>query len=165
MGIHRIFIVGISLLIAHQTTTFAQVSVHAAGTDAIGTGGSASFSVGQVMYTEFKGQTGSASGGVQQPYTITMVGNIDPQPDISLSVFPNPVQDNDFLVVNINAGFDPASLYTIDISDLCGHRLIRQQLDEMSTAIPVGSFADGLYLLRVLRNGSTIRIFKVVKTH
>lgn len=164
MGILRIFIVVISLLIAYRTDTFAQVSVHTSGADAMGSGGTASFSVGQAMYTEIKGSSGSASGGVQQPYIVTMVGSIDPEPNISISVFPNPVQDNDFLVVNINTGFDPAARYAIELRDLCGHQIIHQEMDQMSTAIPVGSFANGLYLMRILKNGSTIRLFKVVKT-
>ena len=164
MRILRIFFVFCFSLSAHHTELHAQSSVHTAGADALGTGGTASFSIGQVMYTGIEGQGGYAGSGVQQPYTITMVGSIDPAPGVSVSFFPNPVQENDFLVINMDSGYDASARYSIEIRDLYGKRLIVQEMNEMSTAIPVGDYASGLYLLTVLKNDSTIRIFKVVKT-
>ena len=51
----------------------AQTSVNAIGGDATGSGGSVSYSVGQVVYTTNKGTNGSVVEGVQQPYEILVV--------------------------------------------------------------------------------------------
>ena len=53
----------------------AQESVNSSGGEATGTGGTASYSVGQVVYTTATGTNGSVAQGVQQPYEIsTTVG-------------------------------------------------------------------------------------------
>jgi len=73
----------------------AQTSVNATGGNASGSGGSASYSVGQVVYTKNTGINGTVAQGVQQPYEISVVTSIKEAKGISLSVsvFPNPTSD------------------------------------------------------------------------
>ena len=73
----------------------AQTSVNATGGNASGSGGSASYSVGQVVFTTNTGTSGSVVQGIQQPYEISVVTGIEQAKGINLelSVYPNPTTD------------------------------------------------------------------------
>src|SRR6056297_4018314 len=77
------------------STVSAQESVNATGGNALGSGGSASYSVGQVAYQTHTGTNGSVSEGVQQPFEISVVTGIEEAKGINLSVsaYPNPTTD------------------------------------------------------------------------
>jgi hypothetical protein len=49
-----------------------QNTIPAAGGNAKGSGGSASFTVGQIFYTKLSGTNGTVIQGIQQPYEISM---------------------------------------------------------------------------------------------
>jgi hypothetical protein len=49
-----------------------QNTIPAAGGNAKGSGGSASFTVGQIFYTKLSGTNGSVVQGIQQPHEISM---------------------------------------------------------------------------------------------
>src|SRR6187397_135960 len=68
----------------------AQSAVSAAGGDFTGTGGSVAYTIGQVTYTNFGGESGNVSLGVQQPNLFLTVGTSDLDITLSASVFPNP---------------------------------------------------------------------------
>ena len=73
----------------------AQEAVPATGGNASGSGGTISYSVGQAVFTTNTGTNGSVSQGVQHPYEIFVVTEIEEAKKISLefSVFPNPTSD------------------------------------------------------------------------
>src|SRR5690554_7065721 len=78
----------------------AQESTNASGGDATGTGGTASYSVGQVVYTTNTGSTGSVAQGVQHAFEIYTLGVEDIE-DILLTAYPNPTTD--YLTLELNA--------------------------------------------------------------
>ena len=86
----------IILLCIGITSAKAQQSIHTSGGNAAGTGGTVSYSVGQMNYTTNTGTSGSASAGVQQPFEIsTVTGLVDSKAlNIQLSAYPNPTFDN-----------------------------------------------------------------------
>jgi hypothetical protein len=49
-----------------------QNTISSAGGNAKGSGGSASFTVGQIFYTKLSGTNGSVVQGIQQPYEISI---------------------------------------------------------------------------------------------
>ena len=55
----------------------AQTSVNATGTNASGSGGTVSYSVGQVVYTNNTGTNGSVAQGVQQAFEILVVTGLE----------------------------------------------------------------------------------------
>ena len=79
----------------------AQQAVVSAGAEAEGSGGTASFSIGQVFYNVSSGNNGYIVQGVQQPYEISVISSIHDAENIKLttSVFPNPVSE--FLTLKI----------------------------------------------------------------
>jgi hypothetical protein len=72
----------------------AQESINSAGGEALGSGGSAAYSIGQVVYTSNTSSNGILEQGVQHAYEIYTVGIKETAMNISLSVFPNPTFGN-----------------------------------------------------------------------
>ena len=77
------------------TGLYAQESINVMGGNASGSGGSASFTVGQVFYQAHIGTKGSIAEGIQQPYEIYIVTAIEEAEGIELfvTVYPNPVEN------------------------------------------------------------------------
>ena len=71
----------------------AQESTNTSGGEATGSGGSVSYSVGQVVYTTNTGSSGNVAQGVKHAYEINVVGIIDKQLNIALNAYPNPTTD------------------------------------------------------------------------
>ena len=69
----------------------AQQATVTSGGNATGTGGTSSYSVGQIAYTIITGAGGSINQGVQQPYEFFTLGNDDfPEIQLTMTVYPNP---------------------------------------------------------------------------
>ena len=81
----------------------AQETVPATGGNASGSGGSASYSIGQMVYTTNTGTNGSVAQGVQQPYEISVITGIEEAKGISLncSAYPNPTIE--FITLKVDA--------------------------------------------------------------
>jgi len=138
----------------------AQKDVMAAGGNATGSGGSASYSVGQVVYTTATGTNGSANQGVQQPYEIFIVG-VDENPGINLQlrVYPNPTS----IQVTLDIGSrDPENLVYM-LYDLRGKQLESQKIRTELTMITMTNLPSGTYILKVLDGQSLLRTFKIIK--
>ena len=95
---------GVAILLTFAlslSTAMAQESINATGGNASGSGGSASYSVGQIVYTTTTGTSGSVAAGVQQPFEISTVTGIEEANGINLTVtaYPNPTTD--FLTLEI----------------------------------------------------------------
>ena len=65
--------------------TQAQESVNSTGGNATGSGGTVSYTIGQVGYTTNTGSNGSVAQGVQQAYEILTVGINENEPKISFT--------------------------------------------------------------------------------
>jgi len=147
------------------TLLHAQQSANAAGGDATGNGGSASFSVGQVAYTYVAGSNASSNQGVQQPYEFfpdTGLG-IDEEKDISLSmsVFPNPTQ----VLVNLKVESGDFENFSFQLFDISGKLLLTQKISSELTIVPMQTLASGSYLLRVVDSQKELKSFKVIKNN
>jgi len=84
------------LLLSGFGTTIlqAQVTIPASGGNATGSGGTVSYTVGQIQYNTYSGTNGTVSQGVQQPYEISVVTAIKNTGEITLEciVYPNPTR-------------------------------------------------------------------------
>ena len=67
----------ITFILTFSTSSllFGQQAVVTAGAEATGTGGTVSYSVGQVVYQTHAGTNGSVAEGVQQPYEISVLSS------------------------------------------------------------------------------------------
>tara|TARA_B110000305_G_C19144832_1_gene495266 strand:+ start:91 stop:570 length:480 start_codon:yes stop_codon:yes gene_type:complete len=153
-------ITSIVLLISALGGLNAQETVSAAGGDAAGIGGSASYTVGQVTYTTNTGANVSVAQGVQQPYEVSIASGVElKEINLDLLAYPNPT--NNTLTLNIG-NYNHENL-TYKLYDLHGKLLDRKQLDNSSTKIEIQDLPVSTYLLNVLDNNSLIKTFRIVK--
>ncbi len=139
----------------------AQEGVNASGGDALGSGGSVSYSVGQITYTTATGSNGySVAEGVQQPFEISVVNGLEESKidNLHLSLYPNPV--NDILTIKVDNTNEKVSYQLYDIK---GELLRTKELISLETQIQTNSLAPSTYFLKVVNENETIKTFKVIK--
>ncbi|MDP2386351.1 MAG: T9SS type A sorting domain-containing protein [Bacteroidota bacterium] len=139
----------------------AQDVVPATGSTASGSGGTVSYSVGQVVYTSNSGSNGSVAQGVQQPYEISVVIGLADAVDISLSfsVYPNPTTD----FLKLNTGNYKSQNLLYQLSDMNGKILESKKTQPVETTISMLNNASGIYFLKVMDNNNELKTFKIIK--
>lgn len=154
------------------STVSAQVSINATGGEATGAGGLASYSVGQVVYTTNTGTNGSVAQGVQQPYEIFTVTNIEEAKSINLtfSVYPNPTTDYLTLSIDASAYFDYAQHKSLSIQsmayqlyDIQGKLLQNESITSDQTNIVMSNLKSSTYFIKVIKNNKEVKTFKIIK--
>jgi len=154
-SLSAIFLVAIGL-----TSVKAQEATTTTGGNASGSGGSASYSIGQVIYTTNTGTGGSVSQGVQQPYEISVISGIEEQGIIlSCTAYPNPTTD--YLTLKIEG--DAPTHYGASLFDLNGKLLSKLQIDGNQITIPMEQYATGSYILKVIQYNAERKTFKIIK--
>lgn len=143
------------------TGLIAQESINATGGNASGSGGSVSYSVGQVVYTTNTGTSGSVAQGVLQSYAISIETAIEKTKGINLSVtaFPNPTTD--FLTLEIKE-FELSNLY-VQLYDMNGKLLQSQKITDSQTIIAMGELIPAAYFVKVVQNNKEVKTFKIIK--
>ena len=127
----------------------AQESPTAAGGEATGTGGTASYSVGQVVYTTATGTNGSVAQGVHQPYEIsTVVGINETTIQLELSVYPNPTTN--YLTLKV----EKTENLNYQLFDMQGKIIENQKVANNSTTIKMEDLPIATYFLKVTKNNS-----------
>jgi hypothetical protein len=154
-----IYLIILGLCLTFKLT--AQQSTNASGGNATGTGGTVSYSVGQMNYTTNTGTGGSAFQGVQQPYEIFTVTSVDEAKDlnINLSAFPNPTFDN--LTLKVESANTKNLNYLL--FDMNGKLLVTQKLEGTETKIAMNNYAAATYFIKITENNNTLKTFKIVK--
>lgn len=137
----------------------AQTSVNATGTNASGSGGTVSYSVGQVVYTTNTGTNGSVAQGVQQAYEIFTVGIKETELNIFLTVFPNPTTD--YLTLSID-DFEISNL-SYQLYDMNGKLLQNEKITGNQTSIVMSNLVPANYFLRVIHGNKEVKTFKIIK--
>lgn len=138
----------------------AQESTNASGGDATGTGGTASYSVGQVVYTTNTGSTGSVAQGVQHAYEIFTVGIKETELNISLTAFPNPTTEN--LTLQISDYINEKLSY--QLFDMQGKQLSNGQIVAQKTQINMNNLPTATYFVNVVnQENKKVQSFKIIK--
>lgn len=138
-----------------------QQSFNSTGGTISGTGGSVSYSVGQVAWTTVSGVSGSMAHGVQQPYEIMVVTGMDDNAGFrtDMSVFPNPSAERLLLTVS---GFESQPLH-FGLFDLNGRLLLSENIEAVQTEIPMASLPAAAYQLVIYSESVKIRTFQIIK--
>ncbi len=142
----------------------AQNSVLPSGGTASGSGGSASYSLGQLVYTTNTGENGSIAHGVQQPYEISVVLGIEEGKGIrlDLSVYPNPTEDILYLSVDSDDTINIESLNFL-LHDINGKTIVKKKLESDKTRVDMTKLQPATYFLQVMKNSREIKTFKIIK--
>ncbi len=152
-----IFLSGIGL-----TTITAQTSVGASGGNATGSGGTASYSLGQIAYTSISGSNGSSNQGVQQPFEFytSDVENLQ-FINLSMTVFPNPTAS--FVKLKINTLFSKNLKF--QLLDVNGKLLLNQNITLTESTVPMENYPSSIYFLNVTDGIKPIKSFKIIKNN
>jgi hypothetical protein len=151
----KLVVIFLSLI---STFCFAQEAVVPAGGDATGSGGSLSYSVGQVVYTVISDQNNSIVQGVQQPYEISVVISVaEVQPVNNVLLYPNPTVNEVALCLNFMEG-----LY-YRIIDIKGTFMESRMIMADQTIIDMSRYSPSTYLFELIQNNKTIQTYQIVK--
>ncbi len=147
----------ILLMFGLTTILTAQDAIVATGGNGSGSGGTVSYTIGQIFYN---GTDGIVSEGVQQPYEILTVGIENPiAVDLRLSAYPNPTSN--FLNLKVeNYESDKLSYQLFDVS---GNLLSSKAIFGNEAQIEMGNFVAAVYILKIVDNKQTIKTFKIIK--
>ena len=149
------------LFIIGLTGLKAQSSIPASGGNASGSGGSVSYTIGQVVYSKNTGTNGSSAQGVQQPYEISVITGIDDALGIMLEmvVYPNPATDflklklGDYEIVNLR----------YQLYDINGSLLLNAMIEGQETDISMQTLKPSTYFLKVTQGNREVKTFKIIK--
>jgi hypothetical protein len=131
------------------------------GGNVSGSGGSVSYSVGQIFYQTQEGSKGSLSEGVQHPYIISVVTEITGTKEIHLSVvvYPNPVTH----VLNLEvANFGSGNMAYL-VSDINGKLLQHVRITGPKTSIEMGHLPPSTYILNLVEENHIVKSYKIIK--
>ena len=128
--------------------------------DSSGSGGSSSYTIGQVFFNTIESDNGSLVQGVQQPFefqTLSTPALLTVQ--LTAVTYPNPTTD--FVLLKILDTALENLQYTL--FDLNGKTIVSKKINSFSTRITMKNFAIGLYLLKLTKNNQPLKTFKIIK--
>lgn len=141
--------------------SYSQESVTVSGNTATGTGGSSSYSVGQITFMSQTSSGGFITLGVQQPYEIVTLGNDDFEAiNLVMSAYPNPATD----LLNLVVSDDKWNNLSYQLFDTNGRIVYNlQKITASETSVSMQELQQGIYFLAINRDGKTIKNFKIIK--
>jgi len=160
----KLYLSLVLLFVLGLTGLHAQESVNTSGGNTLGSGGSVSYSVGQVVYTTNSGTTGTVSQGVQQPYEISVITGFDDIKwmNLNCSVYPNPTTD--YLTLKIDASASiPIRNLSYQLYDMNGRLLGSGKLESQETQIVMVNLVPETYLLEIFDQNKIVKSFKIIK--
>ena len=153
LSIFLLFLIGICILQAQEVVTTS-------GGNASGTGGSVSYTLGQITYKTNTGSSGSVAQGVQQPYEISVVTGVE-DADITLEmvVYPNPVTD----VLRLKLGDTELQNFKYQLYDMNSIISRDNKIESNQTDIIMSNNVAGVYFLKITKDNKLMKIFKIIK--
>jgi hypothetical protein len=148
------------------TTSYAQQATNATGSTAVGTGGSATYSVGQIANETNTSAEGSVAQGVQHAYEIFEVSEGPVQfreiyKGVTLSVSAKLTPNTDLLLLQIpNLG---ASKVTFQLFTLQGKLVQSHNITQMQTDIDMNSLSPAPYFAKIMQGNVALKTFKIIK--
>jgi hypothetical protein len=137
----------------------AQESINAAGGEASGSGGSAAYSFGQVVYTSNTSSNGTLEQGVQHAYEIYTVGIKETAMNISLSVFPNPTFGN----LELKVGNEHLDDLNFVLYDALGKLIESKKITTTTETFSMDHLPGATYFLSVRKHNTELKSFKIIK--
>ena len=122
-------------------------------------GGSMSYSVGQVFSSIYQGDQGNIVEGYQQSYAVALLGGIDNQLETSLSVYPNPTVASLTLKI-VDYKEDNLSYKMFDLK---GNMIISQSINAAETLIDMKELPAAVYFISIVDKKDLLKTFRVIK--
>jgi hypothetical protein len=138
----------------------SQEAIPVSAGEASGSGGSVSYTVGQVFYTTNTAATGTVSQGVQHPFDFQTLSNPElTTVNLSALTYPNPTSD--YVTLKISDSALDGLSYTL--FDITGKAISNGTITNGDTQISMQQFAIGIYILKVNRHNQGLKTFKIIK--
>ena len=137
----------------------AQSGTVAFGGNATGSGGSISYSIGQVDYINATGEACSISQGIQQPIQRIQI-NKPTEIDFQALLYPNPTAD--FAILSTPTELKKLSYSLIDLN---GKLISQEKINSNQVRIPMSKLANGTYFIKIIKGVKEIKTFKIIKSN
>ena len=138
---------------------FAQNTSLTTGGNIESTGGSVSYSIGQIFYTSQETTDYLAVQGVQQPVEISVITSAQSLTNpLELSVFPNPIFER--VVIKNDDRRDNLVAHLFDSNGKC---LSSQALTADQTYLELHDLSPSIYFIRITQQGTFVQSFKLIK--
>ena len=157
----HLILTAIILLGLNLTALKAQEALTTSGGEATGSGGTASYSIGQTLYTTDLGNNGSVAHGVQQPYEISTVTGIKEAKGITLAMIAYPNPTTDFLQLKVES--ENLQDLSFQLYDIKGRLLQSRKIIDSLTSIAMGNLAPAIYFVKVTQGSKEMKAFKIIK--
>jgi hypothetical protein len=151
-----------SIVLLFIVSNFAQAqeSVNSIGGVDAGTGGTVSFSVGQMVYTTDSKEGGAVVQGIQRPYRITTTDIKKLDNSILFKAYPNP--SSDYLFLEMNAYRNEKLNY--QLFDMQGKLIMTNPIEIPKTQINMRGLAVGAYVIHIYNtNNQPIQTIQIIK--
>ena len=148
------------LLLGLGLTTKAQEVTTTTGGNASGSGGTVTYSVGQIVYATNTGTNGSVAQGVQQTYEISiLLGIEDNSIKLELTAYPNPTTN----YLTLNVGKAELSILNFQLYDMGGKLIESNKITSTTETIRMENLPSSTYFLKVTNNNKEVKSFKIIK--
>ena len=138
-------------------------TINTSGTNAIGSSGTVTYSIGQVFYTYIGQSVYNVAQGIQHEElekTLTTPENsIEPKTEIF--IFPNPTTD--FVTVNMEGLEFNNEQRSYQLYDMQGRLLKQSTINHSETQINLTDLSSSIYILQVYFNNKVLKTFKILK--
>lgn len=149
-----------ALLFLFAMNMNAQNATVTSGGNATGTGGSVSYSIGQVAYKTQTGTNGTITQGVQQPFEIvTLSGEEFTNIKLEAVIYPNPTTS----FVNLEIRNYAIENLRYQLFDINGRLLTDNKILNEETVIDMERYPTATYLLKVNSSNNELKTFKIIK--
>ncbi len=138
---------------------YAQDVVLVSGGDATGSGGTANYSVGQIVQTTITGTSGSAIQGVQFYFESETLTIVDVATNMNITTYPNPASSSFNLRVSGHTGGE----LTYKLYNLLGVVMSKGKVTDGVTQIDIDDLPLATYMLTINNKDKTIKTFKIIK--
>ncbi|MFH7000354.1 T9SS type A sorting domain-containing protein [Flavobacterium sp. FlaQc-57] len=145
-------------------TTNIMGAIVATGSNATGSSGSVSYSIGQVFYTyNGVGSVYNVAQGIQQLRKDEMldVPEVDKPTTAQIFVFPNPTTD--FVNISMNGLELESGQRSYKLYDIQARLLKQNKIDQIETQVSLNNLSSSIYVLVVYVDNKILKSFKVVK--
>jgi hypothetical protein len=145
-------------VISFSIQSYGQQIIGAAGATTTTTGGSVSYTVGEIAVQTTETATVSSFEGVQQAYEIYKVGVTELALGSSINVYPNPTNDRLTLKTkNLNKNL------SYELYDSQGK--LKQECASFSDGhtLSMTEFVNAVYYLKIFCDNKPIQTFKIIK--
>jgi hypothetical protein len=141
-------------------TVQSQDAVAISGGEAIGSGGTSSYTLGQVFYTVTTGSNGTISQGIQKSIELFALSNPAlTSVNLEAVIYPNPTSDQVMLTITDIALTDLSYV----LLDIQGKVVSNAKINTIDTRVSLQGLSVGTYVLKVNQKNSELKTFKIIK--